>query len=305
MKIACLISAYTDAPHLARLVRAMGQEASCFVHVDARVDIEPFVQACQGLDNVEFIAQRHAILWGDITQVYYQRDLLCACLGSGRHFDRIFMLSAQDYPVWTPEELATHYEACPRREDICGIDLTAQNEKVRHLYRIYRPQCRLPFLGIKATAKWRKLLRNVFYFFGLRKRLSLTIGSKTYYVHKGSDYWGITPALAEWMLRELNEHPEIMRYFATMFVPSELIWQTLAAHSPFAEQMDLRSGAYTSLADLTPLHYIDYHPLIRQLTEEDWPKVLKSGRPFCRKVVSGKSDGFVALCEARKAAATR
>ena len=302
MRFAYLISAYTDAPQVARLIRALGPGCSCFVHVDARVDIAPFVKACEKLAHVHFLMERHAVIWGDITQVYYQRDLLRACVESGLYFDRIFMLSGQDYPVSSPEELAARYVGNKCREDICGIDLTTQRASVKHPYRIYRPQCRLPFKNLGLTVKWRVALRTLLYFLGVRKRLSLKVGSSTYYVHKGSDYWSITPDLAQWMLRELDAFPAIMDYFSTMFVPSELIWQTLAAHSPFAEKMDLRTGPYKSLADLTPIHYIDYHPYIRVMTEEDWPKVLESGRPFCRKVATGKSDAFVALCEERKAA---
>lgn len=300
MKSAYLISAYTDAPHLLRLVRALGPEAECFVHVDARADIRPF-RALPFGGRVHFIERRHAVIWGDITQVRYQRDLLQASLSCGREFDRLFLLSGQDYPLWSPQELDVFYARQPRREDICGIDLASQRAEVVREYLVYRPQAWLPLLGHGTNLKLRILLRKLLHAAGLRKRLTFKVGGEEVRVCKGSDYWSVTPRLARWMLDELERRPEYMRYFSTMFVPSELIWQTLAFRSPYAANALLKTGDYTTLADLTPLHYIYYHPLIKVLTEADWETVRRSGKPFCRKVVTGRSDGFVALCEARKA----
>lgn len=53
------------------------------------------------------------------------------------------------------------------------------------------------------------------------------------------------------------------------------------------------TGEYPGLKALTPLTYIDYEPVIKILTEEDLPTLLDSGKLFCRKIVSGKSDKLV------------
>ncbi len=295
MKFACLISAYTDPQHLLRLIEALGPNADCFVHVDARADIEPF-RRLLAPTGAHLLERRHAIIWGDITQVYYQMDLLRACLATGRAYSRIFLLSGQDYPVWSAARLEEFCRRNPDREFMGGINLTRQRAEVTRQYVVRRPQTWLPFVGHTLNLKWRKLLRRSAYALGVRKPLGFSAGGRAYEIYKGSDYWGITPALARYMLGELDAHPEILRYFRTMYVPSELVWQTLAFQSPFAQKACLQTGPYTSLADLTPLHYIYYEPLIKVLTEADFPAVQQSGKPFCRKVVTGKSDGFVRLC---------
>ena len=57
--------------------------------------------------------------------------------------------------------------------------------------------------------------------------------------------------------------------------------------------LKIANSTYPGLAALTPLHYINYHPIIRVLTLDDLPALIESGRMFCRKVVSGESDALV------------
>lgn len=57
----------------------------------------------------------------------------------------------------------------------------------------------------------------------------------------------------------------------------------------------LYEGEYPGLTHLTPLHYINYGKCIKILTEEDFPILQKSGKMFCRKIVSGDSDKLVKI----------
>ena len=77
-RIAYIISAYKDAPHLARLVAALDDRADFYVHIDLNADIHPFEEALG--DKVTFVP-RHRISWGGWEQVEYQKELLAAVLG--------------------------------------------------------------------------------------------------------------------------------------------------------------------------------------------------------------------------------
>jgi hypothetical protein len=44
------------------------------------------------------------------------------------------------------------------------------------------------------------------------------------------------------------------------------------------------------LEDYTPLTYIEYGKEIKVLTEADYDRILASGKMFCRKTVTGRSD---------------
>ena len=71
-RIAYIISAYKDAPHLARLVAALDDRADFYVHIDLNADIHPFEEALG--DKVTFVP-RHRISWGGWEQVEYQKEL--------------------------------------------------------------------------------------------------------------------------------------------------------------------------------------------------------------------------------------
>ena len=61
-RIAYIISAYTDAPHLLRLIQALEGEADFYLHVDSKVDDRPFRKLLEG--RVTFVPS-HRVSWGD------------------------------------------------------------------------------------------------------------------------------------------------------------------------------------------------------------------------------------------------
>ena len=70
MKIAYLISAYKDPIHLRRLISALSHgvedTVSFFIHIDAKVNISPFIDKCIG-KNVFFTDNRYWVQWGVFT----------------------------------------------------------------------------------------------------------------------------------------------------------------------------------------------------------------------------------------------
>ena len=195
-RIAYIISAYKDAPHLSRLIKALDEDADFYVHIDRKADSRPFKELLPE-GKVTFV-QSHWVSWGGWEQVEYQKELLAAVLHSGIEYTRIVCLSAQ-------------------------------------------------------------------------------------YVYE-----------------KLCTEKELVRYFKTSFVPSELCIQTLVFNSPFAARALSVEGGYTGLSALTPLHYIIYGKSIKVLTLEDWSALQQSGKMFCRKVVSGASDSLVKTIETER-----
>lgn len=70
MNIAYLISAYKDSTHLRRLISALSygveDTVSFFIHIDAKVDIRPFIDKCNG-KNVYYTDTRYWVQWGVFT----------------------------------------------------------------------------------------------------------------------------------------------------------------------------------------------------------------------------------------------
>lgn len=145
-RIAYIISAYKDAPHLARLVAALDDRADFYVHIDLNADIHPFEEALG--DKVTFVP-RHRISWGGWEQVEYQKELLAAVLHSGIPYTRVVCLSGQDYPLWNNNAIHHYFEEHQDTEFIGGFNLTRCTVK-QQLHKIthYHPFRDLPWKSI-------------------------------------------------------------------------------------------------------------------------------------------------------------
>lgn len=290
-RIAYILSAYKDAPHLAHLVTALDDSADFYIHIDLKADIRPFKELLG--DKVTFIP-RHWVSWGGWEQVEYQKELLAAVLHSGIEYTRVVCLSGQDYPLWTNQEIHQYFDEHNETEFIMGMNLThcAQADQRSKIVNYHF------FRDLRWRNNWwkNKLIvasRNLIKGFPIRKQPTTLLENKKVDVFFGSDYWAITLPCARYIYEKLCTEKEMIHYFKTSFVPSELCIQTLVFNSSFGKQALLHEGDYPGLSGLTPLHYIDYGRAIKTLTIEELPVLQQSGKMFCRKVVSGASAKLI------------
>lgn len=305
MNIAYLISAHTDAPQLRRLINALHTDAHYFIHIDKKSDINAFTSIIEG-DNIHFIKNRVDVRWGTMLQVEYQMRLIRAAVEYPVSFDRLFLLSGLDYPIWSNEKIKDFLLSLGDKELLQGIcmDSDAIDERYTDIYKTARPLVNLSFLSNKVNT-WlsivcRKLLKAI----GYRKQLyfyrSKTIKDSSTLVHlyKGSSWWCITESLARFVLQHYESDEILRKYFSDSFGPDETLIQTIAFNSEeFASKCILKVGEYPGLAKLTPLHFIDYNPVIQIMTEKDYDRIKESGKMFARKFVSGTSDKLVELID--------
>lgn len=295
MNLAYLISAHTDAPQLKRLIEALQDDAHFFIHIDKKSDISPFTTLLNG-DRIHFLDERFDVQWGTLIEVQYQMQLIDAALRYPLHFDRIFFLSGMDYPLWAPGQITRWLEEQGDREILQGLQMDAEEVTPRQnrLYRTARP------LHAHLPAKWNRRLsiigRKARRLMGIHKPLDFQVQGRTWHLYKGSAWWCISEELADFILTVYREKKEVRQYFRDSFGQAETLIQTIAFNSPkWAPRCILTQGTYPGLAALTPLHFIDYDPVIKVLDETDFPRLRESGKMFCRKVVSGKSDHLVRL----------
>ena len=289
MKIAFLISAHTDPQHLLRLTEQLPEDSEMFVHIDLKSDLQAFTSLIHS-PRVHFIKRRFDVMWGSMQQMWFQKALVEEALAFGTPFDYLFTLSGLDYPVWSNRQIMDFLEAHRGQEFIQGISMEHQEGQNARQYQQYRFLNNHTWRYGTLKSKFRVALRKVSYALGIRKKLYLTVDGQHYALYKGADWWGITSELATYCLQFMDSHPRFMHYFETSFCPSETVWQTIAFHSPFAQRCILSEGTFTRLEDYTPLTYIEYGKEIKVLTEADYDRILASGKMFCRKTVTGRSD---------------
>lgn len=303
MNIAYLISAHTDAPQLKRLIDALHGDAHFFIHIDRKTDITPFRALIQG-DNIHFVEPRIDVRWGTMIEVEYQMALMRAAVEHECTFQRIFFLSGMDYPLWSPGKITEWLQAQGDREILQGIQMDTPeiNDQQRTLYQQARPLFRA--FGNKWNQRLSIVCRKCMAAMGMRKPLSFVVDGSEWHLYKGSAWWCITQGLAEFILHCYDSKPEVKKYFTDSFGQAETMIQTIAFNSPqWAPRCILTRGAYPGLAPLTPLHFIDYEPVIKIMDETDMPRLMESGKMFCRKVISGRSDRLVEMLVRRSSSA--
>ena len=296
MNIAYLISAHTDPAQLRRLVLSLHTDAEYFIHIDAKSDLAQFT-TCLTLPRVHYIQERVDVRWGTMREVEYQMNLIRAAVTHPRHFDRIFFLSGMDYPLWSNTRITRWLTEQGERELLQGfcMDTSLLDEGQRDTYTVARPACRNVRLGI--------LLRKLLRLTGYRKKLHFPVQGHEWHLYKGSAWWCISQTLAEHILDQYDHNEELLHYFRDSFCPAETLIQTIAFNHPlWRGRCLLTEGAYPGLEALTPLHFIDYATTIHVMTEADHDRLRKSGKMFCRKVVSGKSDSLVHIIDRERKA---
>jgi len=294
MKIAFLISSHSDPLKLRRLTDSLPTDSEIFVHIDLKNNLDDF-KAVITNPRVHFLTERYNVMWASMQQVRFQRALVKAALTSGTHFDYLFTMSGLDYPVWSNQQIISYLEQHRGREFIQGICMAHQEDA--KLYQEYRLLNNYSWRYGTIKSKFRVSLRKIIYALGIRKPLTIPVGDTIYSLYKGADWWGITSELATYCLEFMDSHPDFVCYFNNSFCPSETIWQTIAFQSPFASKCILSEGKFTILEDYTPLTYIEYGQEIKILTETDYNNILSSGKMFCRKTITGKSDQLMDMLD--------
>ena len=296
MKIAYLISAHADVEQLKRLIGALHEDAHFFIHIDKKSNLQAFTEKIAG-DNIHFLDERVDVRWGTWLEVVYQMLLLKAAVEYPVPFDRIFTLSGMDYPVWSNEKITHYLEGLGDQEVLQGIcmDSDAIAEKQQELYQCARPFFDYSFLNNTWNMRLSIICRKTLKLLGKRKMLFYyDEQNRLVQLYKGSSWWCITEPLARYVLQEYEQNKQLRSFLTDSFGQAETFVQTVAFNSlEFKDRCILKNGEYPGLAQLTPLHFIDYNPVIQILTERDYDRIVASGKMFCRKVVSGQSDQLV------------
>ena len=302
MKLAFLISAFKDPQQLLRLVKALPEGSEYYVHIDGNVDISIFTDVVC-LPHVHFIEKRVKVMWGSFTQVQFQMELIRAALSSDVRFDYLFMLSGQDYPVWSNERIVSYLQSLEGRSLLQGMCIVDSPHSTTVEYKQYRFLNNHPWKYGSWKSRFRVALRKLTAPL-LKKPLAFTADGRRYRLYKGADYFAVSSRLAAYVLEQYDASPQLRRYFSTSFAPSETFIHTVAFNSDYASDCMLTSlpGGRTYLKKLTPLTYIEYTTKIKELTEQDFDRIVQSDKMLCRKCVTGVSDALLSRIDAQRQA---
>ena len=280
-RAAFLILAHDNPALLARLVdRLCTSDAAVFVHIDAKVAIEPFEAILAPRPHVTLLkrAHRKTVHWGGYSMIRAELELLNAALASAPDAKRLFLLSGVDYPLKPVREIIAatanniEYVRVDRVLDPAGEDLFDLRGYRFGLMdnSLLNPRT-APTIINRAIRRGEGFVRRTY------------PGGSIYY---GSAWWALTREAAEYVVAQSGQRPAT--YFRWTAIPEEQYFQTILKASPFAiniYQDATRSD--TPPRNLHALHYIrfiDGQPSPATPTRRDLDELLGSGALFTRKV---------------------
>lgn len=279
MKFAYLIVAHKNAPQVLRLYARLRHPGAVFVfHFDRGCQPAFYQQVMAALQDQPdcLFAERVRVVWGGWGMTQAALNCLQALQESGLSYDRVFLLSGQDYPLKTHAEMVEKLAIDAEKNYIeyrSYAEMT-QDERDRYDRVHFRPFHWLHF-GFPPRRKhplaW---LVNGLVIAGLPNKTERPVGIAVY---KGATWWGLEKFAVDYILQQAAtpKGRRLLDYFRYVNLPDEGYFQTVLLNSPFRATLVNES-----------LHFIcwqagHYHPA--PFSPADFKEMIASGKLFARK----------------------
>jgi hypothetical protein len=265
MRIAYIISAYKNPEQLIRLILRLSAESTTFlIHVDKKTDDHIFariVRDTRHLPNVYFL-KRHTCHWGGFGHVQATLKGLHEIFKRGIPFDYAILLTGQDYPIKTNEQIQ---------------EFLQQNNEQSFMEYFSLPSDNWEGGGLQRVEQWHLRFRDrCFIFpkngrFPIRRKLPNQLQP-----FGGSSYWCLSRECVAYIHDFINNNGRFVKFFRFVDVPDEIFFQTIVMNSPYASAVvndNLRYIEWNDLASGSPAI----------LGRRDFPKIASAPQLFARK----------------------
>jgi hypothetical protein len=284
MKLACIMLAHHLPEQLASLLPALRHpRVRVYLHIDRRKSMAPFAEALAETDMEGLsLLPRRTTRWGGPELVDVSLDGLSRGVTDGCQY--FVLLSGQDFPLRPIEEILEFAEAAGDRSYVESFALPSSRWRFGGRDRtdfysydlLGRRETCIPRGEDTSFFNWRGRLLNA----ALRLRTALKPPRRfPPYLRPfgGSQWWNLSRAAADYVLRFLDEHPDYRTYHHYTLAPDELFFQSILLGTGFTGRYEVVNDSLRFMAwpgDAS-------HP--RTLTAEDLPAMLASEKLFARK----------------------
>jgi hypothetical protein len=274
---AFLIMAHKNFEQVSLLLQLLDDARfDIYLHVDNKVKDVPWESMQKSVTESDLTFLHDVdVAWGDSSQIRCEQVLINAAMQSGRQYSYLHLLSGQDLPLRTNDEICRFFEQHVGRQFVSightDIDdsLTFEDLSKYHTYRMF---------GKKGQQQpWRKmgdLLSHAQMLLGVNRDKSCALKHG-----KGANWFSITGDFAQYVL----DHWSITEshFMSRTLCCDELFLQTILLNSPFS------ADRYINEFDSDPhqtMRLIDWNrgaPYIYRLS--DFEELMDSGCLFARK----------------------
>ena len=268
MRIRYIILAHQLPSQVVRLVRRlMTPDAVFYLHWDRRspdADLNRILSDLDAACHVEPL-RRHACHWGTFSIVAATLEGIAAACAGGP-FDRLVLLSGQDYPIKSAHAIESFFGAQPDRSFV---------------HRLPLPKADWPDGG------WDRIRLKWEHRDGAPEGVLHAVAGppRTFpdglHPHGGAQFWAMTGELARFVHEFSESHPEALAFFEHVFAPDEIYIQSVVASWPRPE--DITNDT---------LHFLEWRRPGNVLLMSDVRNLAAARHLFARKF-DARVDGAV------------
>ena len=295
MKIAYILLAHNNPSQLKRLVDSLKNTGDFYIHIDKKSDIRPFKQVFEGMESVHLLEKRVKVSWAGWSMVVGYMLALQAALENEKNYERFVMLTGQDYPLMSNEEIIKTFEDNRDVEYIMAYNIVTSSvptDKNKILKRWYLDN---PFRSRFLQRAYKGIMYRVVTRPFSGKELRVPLNGKLVDPYFGQMLSAFTRKGAELLMDTYLHDKKYNKKMKTVFAAVEIYWQTLFFNSEL-RQNTVQHGEEHEITEhfgWAPLHYHHYYVDTSVFTEEDFDELKDCGYMFCRKMVVGKSEGLM------------
>lgn len=276
MFVAHLILVHSKPGQLMRLVKKLvHNKAVFFIHVDAKIDIQPFRDALAGVQDVYFIDKRVDVQWATYSMVEATVNGFQAIVDTGLAIDYVNLMSGQDYPIQSVTAFHDFLKLNPGKAFMQCLDIETEWTEAISRVRTYH------FTHWKIPGKYK--IQKILNFILPRRELPENL------IPVGRSQWfTISLKHVVFIIKRLEANPAFSKFFSYAWAPDEIIFQTLLYNSTFKSDIVNNN-----------LRYIDWSEGLKNpkmLTKEDFLSMMQSGCFFARKFA--ENDDVLNLIDA-------
>lgn len=283
MKIAYIILAHKHPRQLIRLINRLDCDGTTFVvHIDKKADknIQQELKNFSAHKSNIYLLDSQKVYWGSFSMVSATIAALNEIFKRNLQFDYVKLLSGQDYPIKSNNQIKNFLLANQNKSLIEYFpipskyweDLGEENggmDRIRYWYSAiqkskYNRLFRLPIIQ-------RKFPKN-FQPFG------------------GSQWWLLSRECADYVNNFIISNPAFTLFFKNVYIPDEIFFQSIIINSPFVEKI--------VNSDVTYKEEWQYNaPSPENISKKDFPKLVKSPCLFARKFDLNKDVDILDLID--------
>lgn len=295
MRIAFIYLVHDDPVLTGRLIAGLTRhpDFDVFMHVDAKVDIDPFLSVVSPLQRAFVVKDRVEVHWAGFSQVVATIETLRYAF-SHSYYDRIVVLQGGTYMLWSNEKIHAYFESLGSQELVHMSAPKASDFSNVHKYRLDWRMDATRFCDRISNLKTRVLYK------GRIPLWSKPLGAPSSFgripIRESWAQVSLTGECALSLIDFYDSESYYNAYFSRSYAPDESYIPTFVAFSSFG-QSTVENGEVRpnrNIEGTLNTTYFEYPDVVRTFSEVDMiPALQAKGFPFVRKVTSSRSEDFL------------